>query len=120
MNRGMRGIQLRASTFCALVDKDPWSDTVADAELVEGIDTTDGTNVTCGLSGEAAGTATEEGETVTGLTGSLPNADCLLSFNSSLHVKSQRWEYGLLLGVNRQLRLIQRRSPALESQLWFS
>ena len=78
---GMRGIQPRASTFCALVAKDPRSDTVADVELVEGIDTTDGTNVPCGLSGDAAGTATEDGETLTGLTGGLPNAVGLSSFN---------------------------------------
>ena len=48
---------------------------------MEGIDTTDGMNVTCGVSGEAAGNATEEGETLTGLTGGLPYADYLSSFN---------------------------------------
>ena len=115
---GMRDIQPRASTFCALVAKDPRSDTVADVELVEGIDTSDGTNVPCGLSGEAAGTVTEEGETLTGFTGGLPYADGL-SISSS-QAKSRRWEHALLVEVNRHLCQTQRIFLALVSRLWFS
>ena len=74
-------MQPRANTFCALFTRDPRSDAGADAELVEGIYTSDGTNVTRGLSCEDAGTAAKEGETLTSLTGDLPNADGLSSFS---------------------------------------